>query len=266
MLTQAPDLTIGHGAGPRVTLRFMGAFALGFMAFAAHADLSPFFQMDALPKAPTGAVGAIALSDARYLGASDRRTQVFPTFSYYHPSGFFADALSGLGWNFSRHSAYDAGLRATLDFGRDEPPALRGLGKISARLNPGAFLNVNLTEALQLQSSLRYGSGYDHDGAQLDLGATCMDVSASYANRAHMQSYYGVSAAQSAASGHALYQPTADWHLLRAGLSGQVTISPQWMLYGGVEATRLIGQAQGSPYAQRKSASTLYLGVNHAIN
>lgn len=254
----------------------MLGLVLGLSTQPARADLPPFFEMDAVPQAAQLGVGAIVIDDARYVGADERHARAYPTASYYHPSGFFADAISGVGVNFSHSTSFDAGVRATLDFGRDEPPALHGMGKINASLDPGLFYNLNVNEAVQLQSTLRYGLGYGHDGALFDVGASCvvwahgksgiaLDTSASYANGAYMRSYYGVSAAQSVASGYAPYDPQAGWHLWRAGVSGLAQLNAAWSLYGGIERVELIGDAKHSPYVQRRTDPTVYFGFNYEI-
>ena len=66
------------------------------------------------------------------------------------------------------------GLRAQgTDFGRSESrsPVLAGMGDIKARPEIGGFFNFYLSRDFNLTSTLRYGSGNDRRGAQIDLGA-----------------------------------------------------------------------------------------------
>ena len=120
-----------------------------------------------------GNVGAAVIFGHQYMGSDERRTLVLPGLGYQWTNGWFAGTTNGVGYLFSSAPNMQYGLRVTADFGRRESrsTALKGMGNIDARPEVGAFFNYFPTREIFLTSSLRYGSGNDRDGLQVDLGA-----------------------------------------------------------------------------------------------
>ena len=125
-----------------------------------------------------------------------------------------------------------------------------------------------MTERFQLQSSARFGSGYDHDGLLVDVGASydilqygpasvALNASASFANARYMRSFYGVSAQQSAASGIAAYNPRAGLQWSTAGISVTTPLHPNVLAIVSLGYTRLAGPAASSPYVRRADAPSI---------
>jgi outer membrane scaffolding protein for murein synthesis (MipA/OmpV family) len=241
----------------------------------ARAEIPPFYALGPRPAENVLALGLLYFHAPRYAGADEQRTVIAPSGTAILANGFFADPISGVGFNASADPRFEYGVRATIGLGRDEP-ALRGLGTIHNAANVGAFANWNVTERFQLQSALRYGQGYDHDGMLLDAGASydlyqqdhvsvTVEASLSYANAAYTRSFYGVSAAQSAASGYAPYVPGAgaQWHTL--GLSFTAPVHPKALAFLSVDYTRLTGPAAASPYARKTDSIAIQANVSYAF-
>jgi MipA family protein len=225
-----------------------------------------------------GSIGAAVISGREYQGSNERRTLLLPLLDYQWKSGWFAGTTNGLGYNFSGQPGMDYGLRLTADLGRKESrsSALRGLGDIDARPELGAFYNYSITPAFALTSSLRYGSGNDRDGLLADLGAAYsielapqwrlgLGVSATYANAKYMQSYFGVSRAQSATSGYAPYTAGAGIRDVRASAALTYSINQRWSVTTALSASSLQGDAKDSPLTRKRNSATAIISVAYGF-
>src|SRR5262245_26810354 len=182
-------------------LTAVGAWAGG--AGAAHAQGAPNN-----PPRDEGSIGAVLLAMPAYAGSDDRSTRLFPFISYRWANGWFAGIENGIGYNFSSRPDIQYGLRVTPDFGRneDDSPDLSGMGDIDATLEPGAFFERRWGP-WSARTALRLGSGNDNKGALFEVGAgytytlpprtmLTFGLNTAYANRAYMQTYFGVDAEQ----------------------------------------------------------------------
>ena len=205
-------------------------------------------------------VGLAFIAGREYQGSNEARNLLVPQLEYQWSNGWFAGTSNGIGYNFSKDRGVDYGLRLPATFGRggSRSPALNGMGDIDASPEIGAFFNYPVGRDFVLTSSLRYGAGNDHDGALLLLGGTYSTtiapnwrvgagVSANWANAAYMQSYFGVTSAQSATSGYAPYSPGAGLRDVRASLSVTYLMSPRLVVTGGISYDMLQGGAKDSP-------------------
>jgi outer membrane scaffolding protein for murein synthesis (MipA/OmpV family) len=225
-----------------------------------------------------GVFGAVVMNSPEYSGASDRRLMALPILDYQWKDGWFAGTSNGLGRNFSGKPSQQYGLRLTADLGRPEnrSPALDGLGSIHPRPEIGAFFNQYFSRELFVTSSLRYGSGEQRDGLQLDLSAGytrpfadhwrfAVGVATSFANSGYMQSYYGVSPEQAARSGYAVFH--AGGGLREVRLNGSLSyrfterLGATLALSGG----QLHGDAQASPITARDNNASLVFAMTQAF-
>lgn len=227
--------------------------------------------IDPPPATTTLAAGASLWRLPQRPGGRVSQTVALPAFDLEARNGFFASTDTGVGWNLSRRATVQAGWRLWPQFGRRARDVPAGIGGIGDRLQLEAFANLVATPALLLQSGLSWGAGRDHDGAQLEIGATSglpigadllgIGVSASYANRAWRQSYYGISAAQAAASGLPETPLAAGWQDLSLTLSTEHRFGPHWRVDLQWIAARLLGAAARSPLAQTRGQRAFTLDL-----
>jgi outer membrane scaffolding protein for murein synthesis (MipA/OmpV family) len=200
-------------------------------------------------------------SGPRFSGSDERRDRFAPSATILLRNGFFADPISGVGFNASDDPRFEYGVRATLALGRLAPDYARAAGTVHDGADIGGFANFNATERLQLQSALRYGSGPHHDGILFDAGASfdiiqwnhgslSLDASASFANASSMRSYYEVAGGP-------------RWRTL--GLSLTTPLHPKILFYASFERFRLSGTAAQSPLVRRTGGSDVQLSVNYAF-
>ncbi|MBS1139770.1 MAG: MipA/OmpV family protein [Proteobacteria bacterium] len=216
-----------------------------------------------------GSAGLAVIAGMAYQGADERRTLVLPGLDYQWRNGWFAGTRNGIGYNFGQTRELQYGLRVTADFGRDESrsDALRGMGDIDPKPELGAFLNYSLNKEITLTSSLRYGSGNDSAGMVIDLGAGYstklsplwrlgFGASMTLANEDYMQSYFGVTAAQSASSGYSAYRPGFGLRDVRANAALSYQITPSVAILGTLSVSSLQGDAKDSPLTRQATSVT----------
>lgn len=227
--------------------------------------------IEAPPPVATFAVGSSVWALPAYPGSRRERWALLPGLDWYAPSGLFASTDLGLGWNLSRRSDLQAGLRLWPDLGRGGRDLPRGIHAVGTRLQAEGFFNYQLLPVLLLQSGASFGGGRHHDGAQLELGATSglpigkdllgIGLAATLANRAYRQSLIGVSLGESQASGLPAWQATGGWHDASLTLSYEHKFDAHWHLDAQWIVARLLGDLAHSPLVQspRQNTATMTL-------
>jgi MipA family protein len=223
-----------------------------------------------------GTAGIAAVFGYQYMGSNERRAMVLPALEYRWANGWFVGTTNGVGYKFSSAPHMQYGVRLTADFGRSESrsPVLAGMGNIKARPEIGGFFNYYFSREINLTSSLRYGSGNDRRGAQLDLGAhygvqiapqwrTALGVSATVVNGSYMQSHFGVTPAQALTSQNPAYEAGAGVRDVRTNLSVTYFINSELTATGGLSLSSLQGDAKNSPIVRERTPLTGLLALGY---
>jgi outer membrane scaffolding protein for murein synthesis (MipA/OmpV family) len=221
-------------------------------------------------------LGAAVISMPKYMGSDERRIAAYPAFDAQWKNGVFFSALSGFGYNFSKNPSLQYGLRLTVEGGRDESRSskLAGLGDVDSTIEPGAFFNYSLNSNYALLSSVRYGSGVDHNGLQVSIGGRAAHslnadhrlsalFSANWANSQYAQSYFGVNAAQSNASGYNQFTPGAGMTDIKLGANWNWSIDTNWSLTTGASVKHLLGDSANSPFVIQKTPVTIFSAASY---
>ena len=259
--------------------RTLPTLALAVAAGAAHGQAFDAVRLFAIPAGDgQGLTGLAVVAGHEYLGSDECRTRVLPALSYQWKNGWFAGTGNGIGYKFHSRPDVQYGLRVTVDLGRDagDAVALSGMGDIDASPEVGGFLNYFISAEWFLTSSLRYGAGNDHDGAQTDIGIgwssqvaprwrAGFGVAATYVNRAYMQAYYGVTPEQAATSAYAVYAPGAGWRDVRGTASLTHSFDPAWSLTAAVTLRALQGAAKASPIVREDLPVSGILAVGYTF-
>jgi len=207
-----------------------------------------------------GTVGVVAISAYEYTGSDERRMLLVPSVDYRWKNGWFAGVANGVGYLFPSRPDMQYGVRLTADFGRKDSrsDALTGMGDIEVRPEASVFFNYLPTREIFLTSSVRYGSGNDRGGLQLDLGAGyakqlaprwrgALGVAATWVNGDYLQEFFGVTPEQALASGYAVYGPGSGLRDVRLNASLNHFIDDRWSVTGAVTVGSLQGDAADSP-------------------
>lgn len=217
------------------------------------------------------ALGGGVLIGPKYEGSDEMDVQPIPFATArlgehvtLDPRGLSVELYSFGSLSFSGLIGYDTG--------RDESDSshLRGLGDIGMGGVVGATVTYELGPAEFYGSLGRIVGGSDGLQAQLgfrlahevDQFRLSAGVSASWADQNYMQSYFGVSAAQSALSGLPRYDIGAGFKRVDLELSATYAVSERWLVRGEVGLGYLLGDVADSPVVQRafQPSAMLLLG------
>jgi len=235
-----------------------------------------------------GFIGAGAAYSPTYVGAKESRSHavLLPDLRY-RKGAFEASTLGGLRYWAVERPDFQFALTLGADAGREDHKVkgflgqsgsdrLRGMGKIKASGELGVAgswsglglpLNFELKTALGKQG---HGGTLASKGrllpklasGPLELGA---EVSLGFADTRYLQSYYGVSAAQAAATSFKEFHPKAGLYGAYLGLSARYKLSDSMSLMANASYHRVLGDAAKSPLVKRKGAPTVLVGLGYTF-
>lgn len=232
-----------------------------------------------------GAVGPLLSNGPAYAGAAERKTKLTPGFylrygslTVTNASGFITrnneEVVRGLGLDLSPRPDFKLSLALRFDGGRSESTssALQGLGNVRPTVRARLAARWLLDEHWRLGGAvsvdaLGRGGGYLGD---LNLSREqrwspsttwITGAATTLAGDRYMQTYFGVTPAQAARTGLAVYQPQAGARdvTLFANLRSEIT--PRWVALGGVNVTRLLGPAADSPLTKKPASVAVTAGL-----
>jgi outer membrane scaffolding protein for murein synthesis (MipA/OmpV family) len=209
-----------------------------------------------------------------YAGADRSRVVPLPFLERNYANGFFLSTQRGIGY---QAAVGDVKLSAALgyDGGRDDhkknffsgSDALKGMGDIDGSAQAVLSAAYQLGP-VGLSLTTRQNLGHRDYGATYTLGlsgslyASAGDqvgwgLSAQYGDSKHAQTWFGVTAAQSAASGYRAYHAGAGVEQVTAGVHWNHVIDSNWSVRSAAGLTRLTGDAADSPLTRRKTTPML---------
>lgn len=222
-------------------------------------------------------VGAAAVSTPVYSGSDTYSFSIFPDIRLRYGDRFFASIPEGVGYNVINTPHWQVGPVLKLRFSRNQDTggspflisgktdALKGMGNVSAAGEIGGFAEYRWSN-WNTRVEVRQGFG-GHTGVIGDLslnyfnrvGAVRYTIGprATVASSKFMNTYYGITAAQSASSGYSPYQADGGLVTYGVGASAFMPIARNWQagLVAGYD--RLGAQASDSPLV--KSANQMIL-------
>lgn len=192
-------------------------------------------------------------------------------------------------WSVGREAVVDAGLSTTLvshsdwslgaslrwDDGRaadDDDPRLRGVPAVRATLRGRLALGYAFTPRWSVSAGVSQDLLGRKGGAQLSAGltyrrpvsaSTYWDLSAGLAagSAEHRLSQYGIAPAAAALAGRTAYVPGGGPESLQVGWRVVSALDHDWVLYGGVGVTRLLGAAAQSPLVGARQTWGASVGI-----
>lgn len=230
----------------------------------------------------TYALGAAVLAAPTYAGSGGRDVKLRPLWGVRYgrfrlsgarASGLLAapgDAGSGASADLIDTPDWKVGAALRFDTGRasSDDGALAGLPDVRRTLRGRLYASRDLGRALgpgwlgQLGYSQdllgRGGGGLANTGLVYSwplrpgLEATA-NAGLTWADGRHMRSYFGIEPAVALATGRTAYTPGAGLRDVHAGLGLRQPLGGHWVLWGGVAASQLVGQAANSPLTHQKT-------------
>jgi outer membrane scaffolding protein for murein synthesis (MipA/OmpV family) len=237
------------------------------------------------PRRFEGAAGLILAYRPAFSGSSDR--QVKPELAGFLRWGRITVSGAG-GFTTKAQDDVERGLDALLikrerlrvnlalrfDPGRQESDSddLAGMGDIRAtvrarlalRWEPAPLWAVGLSSSFD---ALNRVGGYMVSGSvsrRFDLGPRqrlFLSASLTGAGDRYMQTWYGVTPAQSTASGYAVYDAPEGLRDLSLSATWRTDFDEHWAGFASLGATRLLGPAADSPLVRQRNGAGLSFGL-----
>ncbi|MHA6671145.1 MipA/OmpV family protein [Enterobacter mori] len=222
----------------------------------------------------------------RYSGSDKSRVGAAQVVDYAMENGFFISTTRGVGYgnnignlDYSAAVSYRTG-RKDKDVSSDSISSgsdyLRGMGDIkgSAIVVPG--LGYKVTDWLHLQLQAEVPVSERDNGEAVHFGIisplytspkneVTLALTSSWGSDKYMQTYYGVSAAQAAASGFARHDAGAGIYAYSLNLDWTHRLTSRWSVLAAAGVTQLTGDAADSPIVQRKTSPTGSLKVTYSF-
>ena len=205
----------------------------------------------------------------RYSGSDKSRVTAAQVVDYAMANGFFISTTRGLGYgnrvgnlDYSAALSYRAG-RKDRDVSSDSIASgsddLRGMGD---------WLTVQLQAEVPV--SERDNGEAVHFGIASPLytspkNALTLALTGSWGSSKYVQTYYGVNAAQSAASGFARHDAGSGIYAYSLNLDWTHKLTSRWSLLAAAGVTQLTGEAGDSPIVQRKTSPVGSLKVTYSF-
>jgi outer membrane scaffolding protein for murein synthesis (MipA/OmpV family) len=215
-----------------------------------------------------------------YDGSSSRYTELVPVIRYLGQPIFVRSTQGVLegGARMALAPGLHAGVQLAYESGRKASDSdllrTRGFSDISRGASIGAQVEWDTTVGPapvtllgRVRQNSRSGLGAQAD-ARLSVGVFRSGLLSAgvfaqgiWANARSNGAYYGVTPAQSAASGLPAYNAGSGLQSGSLGLLWSVHLAPSWDVLGSMEARRLYGDAARSPLTERKTNFYASAGV-----
>lgn len=215
-------------------------------------------------------IGLGARARPAYDGSASQRAELIPTVRYYGRP-WFARTTQGIlegGAQWELAAGLHAGAQLAYEGGRtaSESTFLRdhNVGDIDPGASAGAHLEwdhefgpmpVNVLGRLRQNIDAERGSQQDLRVTAGILGngpvLAALFFQATWASAKSNQTFYGITAEQSAATGLPEFSAGSGLLFASAGLLWSAGLSRHWIAVGGLEARHLEGDAAHSPLVER---------------
>jgi MipA family protein len=232
-----------------------------------------------------GAVGLVLDYKPAFSGSSDRKIRPhlagflrYGRFTITGAGGFTTkrqdDVERGLDAELVRRAGVRINLALRVDQGRRESSSgqLAGMGNIrptvrtrlGLRWEPAPQWGVSLAGSVD---TLGRGGGYFVESGvsrtfvidarqRVILGAGVAAGGSRY-----MQTWYGVTEQQSAASGYPVYKPGAGLRDAGTSATWRIEVNPEWAGFASLGVTRLLGPAANSPLTRQPNSYSVAAGI-----
>lgn len=220
----------------------------------------------------------------RYSGSDENRVSTALVLDYSMRNGFFVSSTRGLGYgnslgnfDYSAALSYRTGRKdhnVDSDTMSDGSDHLRGMGNVKGSALGVVGLGYKLTNWLSAQLQAEVPFSQRDNGAALHFGivsplyhspknSVTLGLTSSWGTNDYMQTYYGVSATQSAASGFTQYHAGSGIYASSLNLDWTHNFTERWSVVADAGYTQLAGDARNSPIVQRKASPTGSLTVTY---
>lgn len=229
---------------------------------------------------PTGwqiDVGPGVLAVPRFPGSDGLRILPIPQLDIRYKNLFFASVQTGIGYNMLNTRKWRAGPILRPEFGRTQSDiaVFPGLDRIRFAPELGGFLTYQPSLFTSVQLEVRKAVG-GHDGVVADLSLRRFKLTGKwtlgyggrvrFADATYLRAYHGVTPAQSATSGLAVYRPGASVNDVALSGFASRRIGGNWSVNAFGSYARLVGDAAGSPISKSAFGSRNQVTLGTSIS
>jgi outer membrane scaffolding protein for murein synthesis (MipA/OmpV family) len=215
-----------------------------------------------------------------YDGATLTRTSGGPVINIRYKDLWFASVGEGLGVNLLHGEHYRGGVAIAYDLGRlesNDVTHLYGLGNIYRAPAIKAFMSYAISKSfpMVLRADVRQMVG-GADGMVADIDAFMplpgssqrlimfAGPSYTYADHLYMHKVFGVTTAQSIASGYPVYDAHSGSDAMGFGFSATGFVTEHWFINLDTAVNHLLGSAANSPITQKTTQHVVALSVAYS--
>lgn len=207
-----------------------------------------------------------------YEGSDDYEFQPIPFASVVYDDFIFIRGPS-LGVNLLNYEGFKAGPIARYSFGRDEDDnnALEGLGDVDDSIELGGFIKYEIgIWSADLTVTQDVAGGHEGLLAEASTGIavpltenlrSSIEASATWADSNYMETYFGVSSAQSAASGYSVYDADGGFKDVGVTLGLDYMFTDRIGIGGRAQYKLLLGDAADSPIVADEGSEDQFLST-----
>lgn len=238
---------------------------------------APLADPRARLRAPDGQAatdaGLITWAGPGYPGGKNRSAGLAPYVEANLANGVFFSARDGIGFHSLNYEngahRLDIGVSLGISGSRKERAGrdgarnpLKGMGDITPRAQTALFADYSFhrfhaSATLQQEWGDRQGTGLElaarYDALRSVSDLVQIGASMHYADQEMMQTYFGVTPRQAAASGHSVHRPDAGIGSYGVNAGWRHAFGSNWLLHTELSAMRLAGDAGSSPLTERKT-------------
>ena len=222
----------------------------------------------------TNRIGAGVLVEPTYPGGSGYRSLVLPDIDYTYNNRFFVNMEDGAGVYLYNDGVFSFSTSGFVRLGRDQTnsPKILGLGNI-AEAPQGRFAGEYDLGWLDLKGSFAhdfsgsYGNTFQAKvGTALPLTNQLVvlpAVTTNLGDHDYMQSWYGVSAFQSLATGKPFFTTHAGVESVGTTVDALYRFAPNLALVGRGAVNYLVANVARSPVIERRVQTTVGVGLSY---
>ena len=240
--------------------------------------LASLFQPD-LPTWRT-VLGVAAEVQPIYDGSRASRVQGGPVINIHYKDTAFISTGEGIGYNVFHGAHYQVGVGVTYDFGRkvkDDLTNLRGMGDIAAA--PVGKIYASWVLSRKFPMIMRVSARQFMGGSQGTVGDAGVYIplpgssktfvmfagpSITMATTHYLQTLYGVTPAQSLASGHPAYDiPHSGTVAAGVGFSATKFLTKHLLLNVDAAINQIRGSAAHSPIVEQRTGRVIAVSLDY---
>lgn len=222
--------------------------------------------------------GLMYMYGPKYDGSDNYGSKVLPAASLEYKNGLiFLGIMDGIGSYFLQGEDYKVGASIGYGFGRDESDDrknLHGMGDIESGLE--ATLKGEYSFGpVELSGEVTTGTEDHGTTAKIELGTMLpvteqlmvkISAGSTWADATHMESYFGVSPAQSVRSGYSRYEAESGFKSVGISVGVIYNITEEWNLMLMLNGDQLLGDAADSPLTKEEFGVSTFSTLNYKFS